>query len=166
MLRALKLSVDRSSTACFSLKCMVCLMLKKSMWPNPQHIQPLKRCCLSHCLFLPCFISSRLSLFTEFPLVTLYEGIFTKQNHAESYLVTYTPRDEIPDAHYFEDASAIRGISMLALSSSAFGTVLSFLSAASNPNLNQRGKVKIDGFKIGDNTGHGPQSWQVKTPIM
>ncbi|ELU05200.1 hypothetical protein CAPTEDRAFT_227162 [Capitella teleta] len=87
-----------------------------------------------------------LTLFTEFPLVTLFEGAFTKQHHAESYLTTYTPRDELPDEHYSSDQSNL----------------------PVTPKL-QEGKpvkVKIDGFRIGDYSGRGPQAWQVKAPVM
>jgi hypothetical protein len=27
-------------------------------------------------------------------------------------------------------------------------------------------KVRIDGFRLGEYSGHGPQGWQVKAPVM
>ncbi|KAK2148606.1 hypothetical protein LSH36_489g01012 [Paralvinella palmiformis] len=86
-----------------------------------------------------------LSYFSEFPLVTLHEGVFLRQSDAESYLATFTPKVDLTNV----DAESQSG-----------------KKRKSKQKKKPIAKVRLDGFVLGDRSGYTPEAREITAPIM
>ncbi|XP_050409076.2 uncharacterized protein LOC126824019 [Patella vulgata] len=110
-----------------------------------------------------------LSSFSEFPMSSLHEGLFLNQAHAEHYFSVFTPQTEEADIQNIHIGSA-RGAtrqSSTRRQSSAMGAGVSGLQNHVYEQLERYKpkKIRIDGFKLGDDPGSGPFAWQIVSPL-
>ncbi|WAR03612.1 hypothetical protein MAR_010170 [Mya arenaria] len=134
-----------------------------------------------------------LSSFCEYPMSSLHEGVFFDRAHAEAYISIFHPQfDDFETAEPYEAGEGAPpkspGIVSLGEGTMAGNDHLSRAATARSMNhpfsstqqqdvnnvqqhvhnrldhMNPR-RVKIDGFRFGDEKSSGPFSWQITTPI-
>ncbi|ESO97729.1 hypothetical protein LOTGIDRAFT_152822 [Lottia gigantea] len=111
-----------------------------------------------------------LSCFSEFPMSSLHEGVFLNQTQAEHYFCIFTPQTEEADLQNIHIGSArgmTRQSSTRRLSTSSQGANVSGLQNHVYQQLERYKpqKIRIDGFKLGGDTGSGPFAWQIVSPL-
>ncbi|XP_052800800.1 uncharacterized protein LOC128231721 isoform X2 [Mya arenaria] len=138
-------------------------------------------------------LKKKLSSFCEYPMSSLHEGVFFDRAHAEAYISIFHPQfDDFETAEPYEAGEGAPpkspGIVSLGEGTMAGNDHLSRAATARSMNhpfsstqqqdvnnvqqhvhnrldhMNPR-RVKIDGFRFGDEKSSGPFSWQITTPI-
>ncbi|XP_063416904.1 uncharacterized protein LOC134699224 [Mytilus trossulus] len=140
-------------------------------------------------------IEEGLQSFAEYPMASLHEGVFLNATHAEAYLSIFsptvdqyddqTPRSPLPQSRQAKGraptshapsrahsrahsrVSQITGHSRNRKFSSAQGQDLTRIKQHVYDRMDhiKPQKVRIDGFRIGDESSYGPFAWQITTPI-
>lgn len=135
-----------------------------------------------------------LSSFCEYPMASLHDGVFFERSHAEAYISIYqTQMDDFEKADTYEAGEGVppRSPGLASLGQGSHAQPPSRQSrAATARSMNKRfsvaqehdatqvqqhvhnrlqhvnpRRVKIDGFRFGDERSTGPFSWQITTPI-
>ncbi|XP_041348903.1 uncharacterized protein LOC121368301 [Gigantopelta aegis] len=114
-----------------------------------------------------------LSSFTEFPMSTLHEGVFLNQAHAESYILMFMPQIAHVDTQNIQLASARAASQMTEASRPRNRRNSTLESDRHSIHIHVHGrlehfrprKIRIDGFKLGNDPGYGPFAWQIVTPF-
>ncbi|XP_069135817.1 uncharacterized protein [Argopecten irradians] len=130
---------------------------------------------------------SGLSSFCEYPMSSLHEGVFLNRSHAEAYLSIFSPQvDSFQKAE--TRAPVPHASASKARNTPGAGSKNGRATAQSQTNrpftrkqekdvstvrrhVHDRfshlkpQKIRIDGFKLGDETTYGPYAWQITAPL-
>ncbi|XP_053375797.1 uncharacterized protein LOC123534926 isoform X2 [Mercenaria mercenaria] len=135
-----------------------------------------------------------LASFCEYPMASLHEGVFFERSQAEAYISIFqTQMDDFETADAYEagEGAPPRSPGLASLGQGSQAQLTSRQSrAATAQSMNRRfsvsqqqdahqvqqhvhrrlehvkpRKVKIDGFRFGDEKSTGPFAWQITTPI-
>ncbi|KAK7483727.1 hypothetical protein BaRGS_00025048 [Batillaria attramentaria] len=114
--------------------------------------------------------------FAEFPMGALHEGVFFNRTHAEAYVNVYSPQTDYADLQNVKRASArpVRPTSKQVNDDTSMrrpamiyddDRTLVHRHVHARLELLKPTKIRIDGFRIGEDTGFGPFAWQITSPI-
>ncbi|XP_021373136.1 uncharacterized protein LOC110463111 isoform X2 [Mizuhopecten yessoensis] len=131
---------------------------------------------------------SGLSSFCEYPMSSLHEGVFLNRSHAEAYLSIFSPqvdhfkqaetRAPVPHATAGKRRTTPGGHSIRSGRATAQSQTnrpftgnqeqdVRTVRRHIHDRLSQLNpqKIRIDGFKLGDETTYGPFAWQITAPL-
>ncbi|OWF40958.1 uncharacterized protein LOC110463111 isoform X3 [Mizuhopecten yessoensis] len=129
-----------------------------------------------------------LSSFCEYPMSSLHEGVFLNRSHAEAYLSIFSPqvdhfkqaetRAPVPHATAGKRRTTPGGHSIRSGRATAQSQTnrpftgnqeqdVRTVRRHIHDRLSQLNpqKIRIDGFKLGDETTYGPFAWQITAPL-
>ncbi|XP_048252459.1 uncharacterized protein LOC124151887 [Haliotis rufescens] len=111
-----------------------------------------------------------LMCFSEFPMASLHEGVFLNQSQAEAYITIFSPQLDSVDIQNTKIQSARPGSKVTRRTGQAT-TQLETDRQSIHIHVHGRlehfrpRKIRIDGFRLGEDPGFGPFAWQIVTPF-
>lgn len=133
-------------------------------------------------------VEEGLQSFAEYPMASLHEGVFLNKTHGEAYLSIFSPTvdqydDQTPRSPMPHPSQRKPPPSLTSRAPSRVSQIIGQnrnrkFSVSQDNDLTKiqqhvydrmehikPQKVRIDGFRIGDETTYGPFAWQITTPI-
>ncbi|PVD32773.1 hypothetical protein C0Q70_08219 [Pomacea canaliculata] len=115
-----------------------------------------------------------LQSFAEFPMGSLHEGVFLNQTQAEAYISIFAPQTSAADTENIKRTSARPAKSTTRgqengrkRPSMVIEDDRTLIHRHVHARIEQMKptKIRIDGFRIGEDAGFGPFAWQITSPI-
>ncbi|XP_076434966.1 uncharacterized protein LOC143274879 isoform X2 [Babylonia areolata] len=113
--------------------------------------------------------------FAEYPMGSLHEGVFLNRTQAEAYVNVFSPQTSYADTQNVVRApeAPARRSSVLPQDGSLKRPSMIYEDdrylvhrhVHARMELLKPTKIRIDGFRIGDDSGFGPFAWQITSPI-